>query len=600
MGNFRPETFTAAITGAFKVPGFLSQEARRTSEFIDQSLSDLVSAFGRQWKKALDGAIDFDIKAVTRLAKISHTDLEGMRFMRLGDVTEEYMILHANVSALRRLSKAASQKKLRTSKLNPSDFTILDDADNIIAAENPRFLAQFKGVDVEGCLDWTDVKNLKNKHLKIQRLTQLDAKVTVIPKTSKLARKLSDMDVDLGATIEMQAETLRVLRKALPPVVILFEIWNLQSMVHALNYGEEGILRRRTDLVSAVSDLSYATLQGIVDILGEGHKVAQTIRNFKIPLGEIRLPGLPALGAVAAFGSAALSLMDLVDNFEENDADAAIGHGIAAAGFTIFGLALLGGTEVLAGAQFLWLFQLGALAPYTWVALGIVLIGVVIASALNDEPIEEWAANGPFCKGDGSDDFAYLRNDEELSYAALASCLFSPRIKIRRLGNPVRNDTKKGDLVVKVHLPNFNTGKDVLDVRACIQKPKPNTGRAVVMAPQQSLTPYSVKQITGDGGHLTAIEYYYRDTSGHQSFSHWYAKARIITPEGLILPEPKRRQGTGEIIDPKGRIPEKPVQKKGESNEDFKRRQETYQAELNTIDKDIPGWVYADLSYREK
>jgi hypothetical protein len=165
---------------------------------------------------------------------------------------------------------------------------------------------------------------------------------------------------------------------------------------------------------------------------------------------------------------------------------------------------------------------------------------------------------------------------------------------------PVTPDFRRGDLVVTVHLPKFKLGEDVLDVRACIQKPEPHPGGpAIDMRPQEPLTPYCIKQITHDSVNVTAMEYYYRDTSGHQSFSRWHAKARIITADGPILPEPERREGTGEVIDPKGKIPQRPEQEKGESDEAFKQREDKYQAKLNIIDESVPGWVYAELAYKE-
>ncbi len=257
---------------------------------------------------------------------------------------------------------------------------------------------------------------------------------------------------------------------------------------------------------------------------------------------------------------------------------------------------------------------------------------MLFASALDDKPLEEWAANGPFCKGKGSDHFAYLCTDEKLAYAALVDCLFSPRIEMQRLSVPTGKAANKaddrlkschntsilgsgdrlkqchtsapafinGDLVVTVHLPNFKTGQDVLDVRACVQKPEPHPGGpAIAMGPQEMLTPYCVKQICEDGAQVTAMQYFYRDTSYHQAFSCWHAKARIITADGPILPEPKRREKTGKVIDPKGKILEEPQKKEDESDEEFKQREDAYQAKLNIVDESVPGWVYADLAYRE-
>jgi hypothetical protein len=112
---------------------------------------------------------------------------------------------------------------------------------------------------------------------------------------------------------------------------------------------------------------------------------------------------------------------------------------------------------------------------------------------------------------------------------------------MRRLSNPVGDDTKKDDLVVTVRLPNFMIGGDLLDIRTCIFK----------------------------------------------------------APDGIFLPDPERREGTGEVINPKGKFHHKPEREENESAEHYLKRYEEYQTQLDIINQDVPGWVYADLGYRE-
>jgi hypothetical protein len=90
---------------------------------------------------------------------------------------------------------------------------------------------------------------------------------------------------------------------------------------------------------------------------------------------------------------------------------------------------------------------------------------------LKGKPLKEWAGNGPFCAGNGSNEFRYLREDEALAHAVLANCLFSPRIEMRKLANPAGESPRKGDIVVTVHLPKVEE-HDVLDARACIEQAK--------------------------------------------------------------------------------------------------------------------------------
>ncbi len=389
-------------------------------------------------------------------------------------------------------------------------------------------------------------------------------------------------------------------------MVVLFEVWNLMSMVEGLGSGQkESKIRRVSDAASAAADLSYATLRGAADILGNQNVLGQALNNLQIRLGrKLIIPALPTLGVGAAFGSAALSFMDMLDNTQEGDYDAAFGHGLAAAGFAGFGLTLLGSIKILANTKFLWLFRLGALAPYGWAALSLVLLGVVIANALDDAELEEWAKNGPFAKDGGSEDFRYLREGleaEKTSYAMLASALFSPKISMRRLKFPESGESQAGDIVVRVDLPRFTIGQDTLDVRAAVRRQQYDVldCHGQRLGPQETLFPYQVKQFTDENGSLTAKEYFYQDTSGLHSAARWLAKARVITAEQVVLPDPKRRRGTGQVIDPEGKMVNAPARRKEETEEEYQERllnDPDYQQALHTIDKNAPGWVFDELN----
>lgn len=73
----------------------------------------------------------------------------------------------------------------------------------------------------------------------------------------------------------------------------------------------------------------------------------------------------------------------------------------------------------------------------------------------------------------------------------------------------------------------------------------------------------------------------------------WKAKARLIMAEGSILPDPARKEKTGEVLDPKNKIPVEPVRQGGESDSAFFLQQWNYETQVNDIDEEVPGWVYA-------
>jgi hypothetical protein len=183
--------------------------------------------------------------------------------------------------------------------------------------------------------------------------------------------------------------------------------------------------------------------------------------------------------------------------------------------------------------------------------------------------------------------------------------LFSPRIEIREVTVPTFTDSKKGDILVRVHLINFKVGLDEIDVRTCVRRA---TETRYTMAEQVArwssqtpMTPYAIRQCTTNGL-ITAMEYYYRDavapsvkTNAPLRLQLWQTKARLLVADGPVLPDPEREEKTGKVIDPQHKIPVEPARKDGESEQEFKARQELYQKQLDGIDEDVPGWIYAKL-----
>ncbi len=270
-------------------------------------------------------------------------------------------------------------------------------------------------------------------------------------------------------------------------------------------------------------------------------------------------------------------------------------NGLSAAGFTLYGFGLLGKAAV--EEEILWLAGFTVFTPYMTSALVIVLLSVFLANALEDTPIEEWAANGPFGKDEGDHDFAYLREDETVAYNALANALYTPSIEVKRLTAPAFAESKKGDIRVTVKLPNFTIEQDEVDLRAYACKKlvlhstmhlNPNTMVTYRESPVQQ-QPFIIKQrITG--GRLTAVEYYFHS----DNLDTWQAKARLFLAEGpTLVPDPTYvLKGVRE-----NRQYQPPVQQPDESNTAYLQRYEAHQAKKDAaIDPSIPGWVYSDPS----
>ncbi|WP_148204363.1 hypothetical protein [Syntrophotalea carbinolica] len=596
LGEFRPVTFAAAIAGTLRTPAVISQESRRLSQFANQCISDLMHYFAKQYKKALESPAEFDFKALTRLGKLTSDDLKGMRvFSNINGVPKNYRIVEAGITKIRALKAFETGKKaLNKARNGPNSFKILDAANELIATDNLSNLAKFKGVSTTSGWTLSDIKKMQSGDLKLSQGTKIyrqSAHIIAVPETSPLTSKLSNIEAKVAKNFEIQASALRALRKTLPPVVVAFELWNLQSVMVGTKVSEG---REQAEFASAVFDTAYATLEGITQVLGEKQGLGKTIAEAGLKTAKGRqITFLPLLGAVASFGSAAVSVWDMLDELGENDEDAAVGHGIAAAGFGLMGLTLFGaGTEIAAFT---------ALVPYLWVAVGVVLIGVIIANACNNTPLEDWAANGPFSNQEGDEKFNHLRDAEKdhLAYNTLANCLFTPRIEIERLSTPVFNESQPGDIRITVHLSNFTVGQDEIDVRTYASERmmmqstmhlNPNT-QVIHWMPPKTLSPFIIKQLK-TGQQVTAMEYYYHSTD----HDYWQTKGRIILAQGpTILPDPAPPQGTKT----KRKNLEKPIKKTEETEAAFQQRLDTYekeQAKLDLLfDKDIPGWVYASL-----
>jgi hypothetical protein len=315
---------------------------------------------------------------------LTSDDLKGMRiFANINGVPQNYRIVEAGISKVRALKAFETGKKApNKARKGPNSFKILDAADELIATDNLSNLAKFKGVSTTSGWSLNDIKKMQSGDLKLSQGTKVyrqSAHIIAVPETSPLATKLADIDAKVAKNVEIQASALRALRKTLPPVVVAFELWNLNSV---LVKTQSSFARKTTEFCSASTDLAYATLEGITQVLGEKQGLGKTIAEAGLKTAKgCQITYLPVLGAAASFGSAAVSLMDMFDELGENDEDAAVGHGIAAAGFSLMGLALLGaGTEIAALAVFV---------PYLWVAVGVVLIGVIIANACNNSPLED-------------------------------------------------------------------------------------------------------------------------------------------------------------------------------------------------------------------
>ncbi len=247
LGGFRPATFTAVMAGTLGSPRILSQDSRRLIHLANESISSLLEHFSRQFNEARNSfSVDFDFKALTRLGKLTSENLKGMRlFTEIGSVPQNYRILEASISKWPTLKASeAGKNALNTARRGSNDFKILNGADELIATDNLTNLAKFKGVATISGWSLNALNKMHSGDLKIPEGTKVysqSAHITAVPETSPLISKLNDIGAQVSKTVALEAAALRALRKSLPPVVVLFEIWNLGSVVAGTTKG----VRRR-------------------------------------------------------------------------------------------------------------------------------------------------------------------------------------------------------------------------------------------------------------------------------------------------------------------------------------------------------------------
>jgi hypothetical protein len=185
--------------------------------------------------------------------------------------------------------------------------------------------------------------------------------------------------------------------KAVLPLVVMLEAWNLQSAYRVLwKQVEEGDVKKRVlvDLAGAIAD-SAALAASVNQTRHQlAHRAAEQLAGKQLPpstqhLGAIRWAR--GLGIAAGVYSAGLSFYDMLRNVEEGD-DAAIAHGVMGAGFVLSTASLLIQAYEVGGV-------IGSLAgPLGWIGLGVIFAGAALLAWVftEDTPLEEWLANGPF------------------------------------------------------------------------------------------------------------------------------------------------------------------------------------------------------------
>lgn len=239
------------------------------------------------------------------------------------------------------------------------------------------------------------------------------------------------------------ADSLRI-----PYVVLALEMTNIwqEGALYQKTQVQKGSARARLGVLSALADLGIAGVFaaerlgkdiGVWNSLSAGlnkeaFKTTNPVFQRLFPVLAKALPEVVTrrmLGGIVSGGLAmTVSLLDMGLEFDTGDYDAAAAHGLAAVGG---GMTMMGGFMLASMGESGVAPLLLGLGPGAWVAIGLTLaIGAGVAAVLlDDPPLVDWLARGPF--GNEQDDlYPHLKGNSGELYYRLLGLLSVPRIHV--------------------------------------------------------------------------------------------------------------------------------------------------------------------------
>jgi len=224
--------------------------------------------------------------------------------------------------------------------------------------------------------------------------------------------------------------------KAFPAGVLILEFFNVRAEFEARDatIRNKGEFRSAVGLISAGTDLLLA-MEFLVNKVAHNQPLVQHIQTKYVERVVLRISpkvaevfgdrlikevtGKLAFQTFAGTLFVGISIYDALHEASLGD-DAAWGYGLMAVGGLV---GVVGGFFTASGATFL------GLGPVGWATLLLILAGAALVWWLDDSPIEEWLANGPFGNNQ-SDKVPHLWNDPQEAFYRLVSLFAGIRIRI--------------------------------------------------------------------------------------------------------------------------------------------------------------------------
>lgn len=561
--HFRPVAF-ALSAAALRHPRRLQRD--RLSDPVrelDRIVGDFIFVLKRDWRHASERAITLELEVYVRLAQAQALpSLKGLRLVAKGTPLDGYVVLDGQLSLYPKLSRAARRNAVKAGvKAQRSGAPVVELLDPhtgkpvgaMPITELPNYHGQPIAFDK---LRWTRIFSTHDT----QGIVRARATLAVAPKLSPLAQKLVAPEARSSAGTGLAAGSLRTLSKALPPLVAVFEAFNLDAALNDIFTHKKNDVKTRVSALMGALALPYAIINASVHLAGEENAVtlwgklfgkARAKQWIEEPISVrfsdvefIKATRMNFFGAGLSGAGALMSGWAMTDSFLADDDDAAVAYGVQmAAGI---GLAL---AELGTGGG-----ALVAFGPWGWACLGVIILSGILAQQLTDTPVEKWAKHGPFAQDPDercTHEYASPMDPAGI-HQALMSLLMAPRIRIQT--DP---GTVPASLIVTVNAPGFEPGRSTLEVDVTVEQayrmsPEQraqaiNAGYTDIAA-MESYTPSGQQQAlarsiqprdTDAAGGTGTYRYRYALPVNTQPGDVRYtvrARVRHITAEGLIIP----------------------------------------------------------------
>lgn len=449
--QFRPHAF-AALNGA--KPDWWYREA--IAKELNSIIGTFIFAFQKQWQKAVQNSRTMELDLFVRFGKVSQEALKGAKLVLPGQpVPQGYTIIDGDLRIRQRLNRKQRRSTFRRGGSFPDlpkDRIAVMGNDEMLGSTKAHELYQNQGLPIDlGKAPWhKGFQSVDSKGLAIANGT-----VVVVPDDSDYVRHWNLRDQNASLNARLTTGVLRLGNVSLPPVLAVFEYFNLQSIrEEGLKEGYSANIRAK-GTISALA-LAYAITDTAIRIAGEpaamriltaplpkafGKPVLERAtllakwgKDGAIRLGnELGLKTFAGLGAGLSAAGAALAAWETQIQWSQGNRASAGAHAIEAGAATGLALGQLGRAMTGEAVKRFALLRFSVmLGPWGWAFLGLTIAATLVAHSLRLSPLERWAAFGPFAADeDERHSQEFEGRDAQYLFRSLISLLQGPQVTLR-------------------------------------------------------------------------------------------------------------------------------------------------------------------------